>query len=121
MIWSGRRALSKPYISPLWPQRRFSGSVKTGRANYPLILEGPMTDMSTELAKLAMERLRQQRGMLSRIAEGLSISAQAVSQWEMVPLERIIDVEQVTKIPRHRLRPVYHQPESHPKAMSARS
>lgn len=41
------------------------------------------------------------------LAEALSgkITPQAVSQWKQVPAERVLDVERVTGVPRHRLRP----------------
>lgn len=34
-----------------------------------------------------------------------NISSQAVSQWKRVPADRVLDVERVTGIPRHELRP----------------
>ena len=49
--------------------------------------------------------LRTERGMLTRIAEGLGISRSAVAMWERVPAERLPDVERITGIPRHMLRP----------------
>jgi DNA-binding transcriptional regulator YdaS (Cro superfamily) len=41
------------------------------------------------------------------LAEALSgkISPQAISQWKQVPAERVLDVERVTGVSRHRLRP----------------
>lgn len=49
--------------------------------------------------------LRRQRGTLSRVARGLGITVQAVSLWDRVPAERVPDVERITGIPRHELRP----------------
>lgn len=34
-----------------------------------------------------------------------NISPQAISQWQRVPIERVVDVERVTGISRHLLRP----------------
>lgn len=56
-----------------------------------------------------MEHLRQylkeQRGRAIRLAEGLGIAPAAVSQWKVVPAERVLDVERITKVSRHDLRP----------------
>lgn len=51
--------------------------------------------------KLAIEAA----GTGDRLASLLGITAQAVSQWEKIPLQRVFDVERVTKIPRSQLRP----------------
>lgn len=51
---------------------------------------------------------------LSRALDG-EITPQAVSQWKQVPAERTLDVERVTGISRHRLRPdLYPVPASEP-------
>jgi DNA-binding transcriptional regulator YdaS (Cro superfamily) len=39
------------------------------------------------------------------LAEALGISPGAVSQWTAVPLSRVLDVEQITGVPREELRP----------------
>jgi DNA-binding transcriptional regulator YdaS (Cro superfamily) len=56
-------------------------------------------------AKRAMRRLRDQPGQLARIARAINVNPQAVSQWQMVPLERLLAVERVSGIPREELRP----------------
>lgn len=58
--------------------------------------------------KLAMSDLRAQRGLLSHIARELGVKPQAVHQWTMVPLERVLEVERITGIPREKLRPDFH-------------
>lgn len=48
------------------------------------------------------------RGRAAEIARRLQISAQAVGKWRRsgrIPIERVIDVEQITGISRHDLRP----------------
>ena len=44
-------------------------------------------------------------GGVTRLAEELGTSKQAVSQWYVVPLARVWDVEKVTGIPHQELRP----------------
>lgn len=45
------------------------------------------------------------RGTLITIARACDITHGAVSQWQTVPAERVLTVESVTGIPRHKLRP----------------
>ncbi|HEY2242601.1 MAG TPA: YdaS family helix-turn-helix protein [Xanthobacteraceae bacterium] len=49
-------------------------------------------------------------GSLTRFAQQLGVSPQAINQWEIVPLSRVPQVEQVTGIPRHELRPDFYDP-----------
>lgn len=58
-----------------------------------------------------MALIRATPGLASRIAAALGISKQAVSQWTRVPAERVRDVETVSGIPAHRLRPDLHKGE----------
>lgn len=41
----------------------------------------------------------------SHLAKALNITHGAISQWDRVPAERVLDVERETGIPRHELRP----------------
>lgn len=41
---------------------------------------------------------------LAKALDG-AVSPQAISQWDHVPLARVFDIERVTGIPRHELRP----------------
>lgn len=52
-----------------------------------------------------MDLIRSKRGLTAKIAKGLGIFGSAVSMWERVPAERIPEVERITGIPRHLLRP----------------
>jgi hypothetical protein len=52
-----------------------------------------------------MELLRAERGLMARIARGLGIARGAVAVWDRIPAERVPDVERISGIPRHRLRP----------------
>jgi DNA-binding transcriptional regulator YdaS (Cro superfamily) len=49
-------------------------------------------------------------GSLTRFAQQLGVSPQAINQWEIVPLSRVRQVEEITGIPRHELRPDYYDP-----------
>ena len=57
-----------------------------------------------------MSMIRARRGQISRIGEALGINQSAVSGWKRVPAERVPDVERVTGIPRHLLRPDLWEP-----------
>lgn len=50
------------------------------------------------------------RGERSKIASLLGITPGAVSQWRRVPAERVLDVERITGISRHDLRPDIYGP-----------
>jgi uncharacterized protein (DUF433 family) len=49
--------------------------------------------------------LSKERGRLVRLASELGISPGAISQWERVPTDRVLDVERATGIPSYQLRP----------------
>lgn len=44
-------------------------------------------------------------GKAKALAEALGITPQALSQWQQVPPLRVLEVERITGIPRHELRP----------------
>jgi DNA-binding transcriptional regulator YdaS (Cro superfamily) len=52
-----------------------------------------------------MDLIRDRRGLIAEIARGLKINPSAVSMWVRVPAERLPEVERITGIPRHELRP----------------
>ncbi len=64
-----------------------------------------MTDLHDQLTPLARAK-KELKGntALARALDG-KISPQAISQWKRVPAERVLDVERVTGVPRHELRP----------------
>lgn len=49
--------------------------------------------------------LKAGRGRALALAAGLHISPSAISQWQRVPVERVIEIERLTGISRHELRP----------------
>lgn len=46
----------------------------------------------------------------SELAADLNISKQAVSAWQRVPAERVIEVERLTGVPREKQRPDIYPP-----------
>lgn len=50
------------------------------------------------------------RGTKMRISAECGITHGAVSQWDVVPAERVLVVERITGIPRHEIRPDIYPP-----------
>ena len=55
--------------------------------------------------KRALDRAIKSAGGKGRLAAALSITPQAISQWESVPPLKVLAVEAATGVPRHELRP----------------
>lgn len=51
------------------------------------------------------EWLSAERGRVTKLADAIGVTHSAVSQWNQVPAERVVQVEKVTGIPREKLRP----------------
>ncbi len=49
--------------------------------------------------------IRARRGLRAQIAREIGLTRAAVIKWDKVPAERLPDVERITGIPRHQLRP----------------
>jgi len=68
-----------------------------------------MDDKEKHIASKALEAACQKvfevRPTKAALAEALGISKQAVQQWEWVPEERVVEVEEVTGVDRSLLRP----------------
>lgn len=52
-----------------------------------------------------IEYLKAERGRATALASALKITPGAVAQWREVPADRLIEVERITGIARHDLRP----------------
>jgi DNA-binding transcriptional regulator YdaS (Cro superfamily) len=44
------------------------------------------------------------------LAAALNVSRQAVNKWRRIPVERVLHIEALTKIPRHEIRPDIYPP-----------
>jgi DNA-binding transcriptional regulator YdaS (Cro superfamily) len=70
----------------------------------------------SEIDQIKLEALSRAKGAVngsSALAKALEqkITPQAISQWKQVPAERVLDVERITGVPRHELRPdIYPAP-----------
>jgi DNA-binding transcriptional regulator YdaS (Cro superfamily) len=53
----------------------------------------------------ALKRAIAAAGTGDKLATDLGITPQALSQWERVPHLRVLEVERITGVPRHELRP----------------
>lgn len=52
-----------------------------------------------------MELIRAQRGLMAKVAMELGVTRAAVVKWDRVPAEQLPEVERITGIARHDLRP----------------
>ena len=60
--------------------------------------------------------LKAERGRLARLADGLRIEHTSIYSWKKVPAERVANVESLTGISRHDLRPDIFGPAPHREA-----
>jgi DNA-binding transcriptional regulator YdaS (Cro superfamily) len=60
----------------------------------------------------ALARAKQNVGGNVGLARLIGVTSQAVSQWRRVPAERVLDVERVTGVARHDLRPDLYPPQT---------
>jgi DNA-binding transcriptional regulator YdaS (Cro superfamily) len=57
------------------------------------------------IASEAFRRAKVLAGSAATLAHKLGVTRQALSQWEVVPMLRVLEVERITGIARHELRP----------------
>ena len=62
-----------------------------------------------------LDRAAKVMGTQAALAEKLGVTAQAVTNWRRngVPAERVLDIERVTGVPRHELRPDIYPPDEY--------
>jgi DNA-binding transcriptional regulator YdaS (Cro superfamily) len=63
-----------------------------------------MLDIPT-MSETPLDRAIKEAGGLTKLAASLNITKQAVAQWDEVPPLRVLEVERVSGVPRHMLRP----------------
>ena len=56
-------------------------------------------------ADFGLRRAIEAAGGVQKLGNRLGVTAQAVSQWDKIPLNRVFDVERETGIPHDELRP----------------
>jgi hypothetical protein len=61
-----------------------------------------------------MQRLIELAGGPSALSRQIGVTPQAISQWRRVPPERVLEVERITGISRHELRPDIYGPAPQP-------
>lgn len=54
---------------------------------------------------LGLKKIRETLGLQSKLARHLGVSRQAISDWPVVPISRLDEVEEFTGIDRSKLRP----------------
>lgn len=59
-------------------------------------------------ASQALQQAIAKAGGAKSLADALSISRQAIEQWEVCPPPRVLQVERITGVPRHLLRPDFY-------------
>ena len=57
------------------------------------------------MSETPLDRAIKEAGGLTKLAAFLNITKQAVAQWDEVPPLRVLEVERVSGVPRHELRP----------------
>ena len=64
------------------------------------------------MEELTIKEIAKPVGGVIALSRALGLSRGAVSQWEKVPLERVLDVERLTGIPREQIRPEFFRKEA---------
>lgn len=69
-----------------------------------------MSRQSLSIPRQALTAAIVQAGGFAALARQLGITPQAVHKWRQVPAERVLAIEQLTGVSRHRLRPDIYPP-----------
>ena len=68
----------------------------------------------------ALQNAIEAAGTAAELAKKLGITAQALSQWRVVPPNRVLEIERITGVSRHELRPDLYPREEAPRQIEAR-
>ena len=62
-----------------------------------------------------VEKLRERGIKLVDVAQDAAVNKSTVTRWlqKRIPAERVLEVERITGVPRHELRPDIYPPQSH--------
>lgn len=60
--------------------------------------------------RVGVRKVIQAAGNARKLADALGLKRQAVEQWNHVPAKRVLEVEKITKVPRHVQRPDLYPP-----------
>lgn len=89
-----------------WLHRHFAAANITGEwftFDAAMLEVEPPADLGPDVD--LMSPIKARRGLASKLARGLGLSRAAVSLWDKVPAEIVVEVERLTDIPRELLRP----------------
>jgi len=64
--------------------------------------------MNERHARAALELAISKSGGASNLAKTIGVSKGAISKWRVVPIARVLDVEQASGVSRYDLRPDYY-------------
>ncbi len=70
-----------------------------------VLLDGFTDGKPVGMRDQAILRISAVPGLRAKIARELGVTRPAILKWRQVPAERLPDVERITGIPRHELRP----------------
>lgn len=59
---------------------------------------------------IGVQRAVKAMGSAAALARELHVTRSAICQWPKIPAERVVEIEQITGVPRHLLRPDLHLP-----------
>lgn len=65
----------------------------------------PRTKRKEQTVSAGLAKIRKTLGMQSKLARHLGVTRQAISDWPVVPINRLDEVEEFTGIDRAKLRP----------------
>ena len=66
--------------------------------------------ISPLMSEAALKQAIKNAGGATKLGQELGISHAAISQWDQVPPLRVLEVERITGVPRHELRPDLYPP-----------
>ena len=57
------------------------------------------------MTSAGLQKAIEKTGSGARLADQLGVTRQALYQWHRIPAERVLEIERITGVPRHELRP----------------